>query len=363
MTSTSRFNGPVGPLRHRCPLCPFGPPRGTQLQRSFCRCQAMRYCSREHAFEHWPQHDPFCHECDKEYRTRWGWLTGDDLSAYWRSFRGWLAQRMLFIGTLDSVSEALDQMIRHPMDDRWIRTALAVTMLRMDRDQECYDFIWYWATCDPDRTQDIVTLHQSAFNNYGANVFENPCSFPSEHTVLSDRVALLLLKLKILVDVRNLKLARQALAQSRLPPELRDQIELELVRSPLSAKLQRDLTVSLAEVEAKLETHARQLIEAIHKSNETFLFNLLNSQHALSVYMIKDFSPGGWDESAHVVQYSHAAWWQTEGALDLLEYLAGGLGVACAECSVENEIWTRAADREGEGLLRSGEPFRWGTEV
>ncbi|KAI3319061.1 hypothetical protein HD806DRAFT_509922 [Xylariaceae sp. AK1471] len=353
--SASIYKGPVGSLRHRCPLCPAA---GSQLLQC-AGCRAFRYCSHEHQVAHRPQHKSACTKIKKAraklveedhgvrnatpdfmtpanaFETHvgsfWSILNTRD---YMRA-RFALSKQLLLLGTLDGVHEGLEHM-RDMLrlcrgDNMGLRSMVPAIMLRLDLDQECYDFIKWWATCDPDGTYDWGDMTLPYLNIRGADVLEDLGSLISRRPELNYVVALLLLKLKLLVDIRYLKITRKILAQ-RLPFELRDQIERNVIRSPLSAKLQKEPHESLIKVEGKLLNHIRQLGAALIETNGHFMFHLFEPDEALAAQP-NAYSPGSWEDMALAMQNSYATWWETEGVLGLLNDAR-----ACAARDSEDEI-------------------------
>ncbi|KAL7951492.1 hypothetical protein V8C42DRAFT_304228 [Trichoderma barbatum] len=65
---------------------------------------------------------------------------------------------LLPLGTLGSVHEAFEHMrdmLRLCCSDNLeLRDIVLAVMLRLDLDQECYDFVKWWATCGPDGDYD-----------------------------------------------------------------------------------------------------------------------------------------------------------------------------------------------------------------
>ncbi|KAF3057650.1 hypothetical protein CFAM422_012255 [Trichoderma lentiforme] len=341
--SVSDYKGIVGPLRHRCSHCQAA---GPNLLR--CNgCLAVRYCSCEHQAAHWPKHKSACSKIKKaraklaqeDHAVRnatedfmtpanafeshaghfWGMINTRD---YMRA-RMALALKLLRQGTLGSVSEAYEHMrdmLRlNRSDNMGIRDMVPALMLRLDLDQECYDFVKWWATCDPDGRYDWGDMDLPHLNIHGADVFEEPKFLLVKYNPdLNSLVALLLLNLKLLVDIHNLKITRKILSRTRLPTKLRDKIELAVVRSPLSTKLQKEAPGSLLQTESTLINHIRQLGVALATSDRQFMFNLFDPDEALC-RRPEAYSRGSWEEMAFAIQNSYAAWWEMEGVLDLLK--------------------------------------------
>ncbi|KAM6520315.1 hypothetical protein FSOLCH5_005107 [Fusarium solani] len=351
----STFKGPVGPLRHRCPQCTA---TGPQLLRCGA-CRAVRYCSREHQAAHRPQHKSACNKIKKAraklleedglvrnatedfmtpanaFETHvgrfWGLLSTRD---YMRA-RFALADRLCSLGTLDGVQEALqhmqDMLRLCRSDNMGLRDMVPALMLRLDLDQECYDFVKWWATCDPDGRYDWGDMSLPHLNIHGADVLEN-VDFFGKYPALCHIVAILLLKLKLLVDIRNLKMTRKILASRHLPHDLWQAIELSVIRSPLSLKLQKESPESLLKTERKLLDQTRQLGAAVVEANHSFMFSLFDPDEALCAEPAP-YSMGSWEEMALAMQRSYASWWEMEGVLDLLNDAR-----ACAARDSEDEI-------------------------
>ncbi|KAJ2999004.1 hypothetical protein NUW58_g150 [Xylaria curta] len=261
----------------------------------------------------------------------WGLLNTRD---YMRARFG-LARQLFLLGTLDGVSEGLDHlqdMLRLCRSDNMgVRDIVPAIMLRLDLDQECYDFIKWWATY-PDGNYDWGDPTLPFLNIHGADVLENPDFLLGEFSSLNFVVALLVLKLKLLIDIRNLKIARKIFAQHYLPVELRDQIEQNVIRSPLSAKLQKESHISLVKTEIKILSHVRQIGTNLAEISHHFMFCLFEPEEAL-LHAPSAYTRGSWEEMALAMQNSYATWWETEGVFDLLNDAR-----ACAARDSESEI-------------------------
>ena len=364
------YSSPVGPLYHRCPLCPSRSGPASQLLRCGA-CRAIRYCSREHQTAHRSEHKYICNEIKKvraklskeEYAIRnatpdiltpanafetevghfWGIVSTRD----YMQARCMLAKYLCSIDTLDGVCECLEHlqdMLRLcRKDNMGNRQIIPTIMLRLDLDQECYDFMKWWATCDPHGTYDWADTSLPYLDLHGFDVLENPGWILGKLPVLEHLDALLLLKLKLLVDIRNIKITRRLLANRKyLPLELREQIEREVVRSPLSLNLQREPHESLLKSERNLLSHVRRLGAAIMKINSHFMSILFDPDEALNGEF-QLYSPGSWEEAALAMQSSYATWWETEGILDLLDDAR-----ACSIQDSGNEVDDWMANEEAQ---------------
>ena len=355
--SPSTFKGPLGPLRRRCSQC-------LVTDRPLLRCSACNvvyYCSRDHQVAHRPQHQSSCTQirkaraklAEEDYLLRHA--TKDlftpanafetDVGNFWcilgtrdymRARFALVRMHLIPVNTFDAIHEALghmqDMLRLSRSDNLGVRDMVPGLMLRLDLDQECYDFVKWWVTCDPDSHRNSGDMTLAHLNIHGADVLEDPGFLLGNFTELEYRVAILILKLKLLVDIRNLKITRKILARRRLPVKLWAPIELAVVRSPLSIELQKSSLKSIIEIETKLMTHARQLGAAVVEANENFIFHLFDPDEALSATP-ESYSAGSWEEMALTMQHSYPTWWETEGVLDLLNDAR-----ACAARESEEEI-------------------------
>jgi hypothetical protein len=372
----SVHKGPVGPLRHRCHQC-----QATGLKLLRCGgCRAVRYCSREHQVTHRPQHKSTCSKIKKaraklaeeEHRLRtdppefeaFANIFETQVGHFWSiaSTRNYMRARFALagsnlnlVGTLDGVHEALEHlqdMLRLSRGDNMsVRSLIPALMLRLDLDQECYDFVKWWQTRGQDSDYDWDDMTLPYLNLRGADVLEEP-NFFGTFMALNHVVAILMLKLKLLVDIRCIKITRKVTSPPRLPFELGQLIEPHVIRSPLSANFLNKSPEVLSEIETKLVSQARQLGATLTKINKNFIFNLFGPEEALSA-LPNAYSPGSWEEMALAIHYSYAAWWETEGVLDIL-YDAR----RCAARDSEDEIgdmMESSTFRDGGGSNRTAE--------
>lgn len=160
------YKGPVGPLQHRCPLCKA---TGPELLKC-AGCHAARYCSREHQVADRSRHKRLCktikearaetareehlvrNATEDNYTPANAFETAVGLFWGYKNTRDYMIARMrlaesslLRSGSLDGVQEALDHMLDIirlcRKDNVGLRNYVPAAMLRLDRDQDCYDFV------------------------------------------------------------------------------------------------------------------------------------------------------------------------------------------------------------------------------
>lgn len=337
----TEFKGPRGPLKLRCGLC-----LEPKLRLSRCTgCQVVRYCSREHQVQHRQEHKSICKKIkncrtklDKEdhairnatpdfmtpanaFDTHVGRFWGVFSTRDYMRARFDLADTVRRLGTLDGVVEALDHM-RDMLrlcrgDNLGLRDLIPPMMLQLDRDSECYDFIKWYETEGRRSDYDWGNMDLPFLNVKGADVLEDVEYLDRKYGSVQHVSAVLLLKLKLLIDIVNIKLARKVIAR-RLPPELWGQIELHVIRSPISHQWAGKAYQGVTSVQQKLELHVKLLARSIRNMNQHFVYILLDADEHLSTRPAH-YSPGSFEEMQLLLQYSYAAWWQHEGVVELLQ--------------------------------------------
>ena len=256
--------------------------------------------------------------------------------------RFFLADTLRRTGAIEGVQEALDHlndMMRLCRSDNLgVRQLIPALMLQLDQDQECYDFVKWYQTEGQRGDYDWGNMDLPFLNVRNANVFE-PTKYMSQKYGPDAHhcTALILLKLKILVDVLNIRLTRKAL-NGKLPVELWQEVELAVIRSPLSVELTKKKSLELVATEALLVRQLRYLGSYLRESNDHIITGLLNPDEWLTD-IPEAMSPGSPEEMQILLQHSFAAWWETTGALELLR--------------AATKIAGKDSESEIEGMMRS----------
>jgi hypothetical protein len=268
---------------------------------------------------------------------------------YMRARFALACENLLPVATLDAVQESLEHLQNmlklNRSDNMGLRDIVPGLLLRLDRDQECLDFVKWWATCDPDGRYDWGDMTLPHLNLHGTDVLEGPNYLLKEFPALNHLAVTLILKLKVLVDIRNIKIVRKILSQRHLPSELWRDIESDAIRSPLSVRFLSQTSEHLSEAEVTLLRQSCQLGAAVVDANASYIYYLFDPDEALSA-LPELYTAGSWEEMALAMKHTFAAWWEMQGVLELLNDAR-----ACAARDSEDEI----ADMMGGDTFRSGQ--------
>ncbi|KAJ9605982.1 hypothetical protein H2200_009831 [Cladophialophora chaetospira] len=293
----STFKGTRGRLHHRCGLCHK---TGTKLSKC-AGCQTIRYFV---GTIRWSIDQNTTNAFETGVGHFWGIFS---TRSYMRA-RFDLADALRRLGTLDGVTEALDHlrdMVRLCRSDNLgLRDLVPPVMLQLDQDQECYDFIKWWRTEAQRNDYDFGDMDLPYLNVKDANVLEDVRYLIGNLGHVQHISTVMLLKLKLLVDIINIKVTRALLA-GRLPPELWKRTELQVFVA-LSVFAQKTL-----------QDHIKLLARALQDSNEHFLHLIEDADDHLSE-IPEHYSNGSFEEILLLLQHSYPAWWQHEGVLELV---------------------------------------------
>lgn len=333
--------GRRGKLRHRCAHC-----LSTSGTLSVCtNCNSVRYCSSDHQVTHRPQHKEPCERIRKAREKltedeRWlrnlprSTLAPDNVfengvGHFWRILptRNYMRARLdLFhrlkrLGTLDSIMEAVthawDMLRLSRTDAIGIRQILPGLLLQLDRDQQCYDFVKWWFVESQDES--YIEDAPRYLTTRNADTFEDVDIFNTKFPDFDQLIAVLLLKLKVLADVRALKQSRKRLLATPLPNEIGDQVQVHMVRSALSQGFANLGVSELQEVENRLILQCQKLGGWTCTLNFHFWRGFFEAEDHATGDDLPDYtSDGDWTETSTAYYNIYPAFWQTDGVLELL---------------------------------------------
>lgn len=357
-------------LVYRCALC-----QTTQGDLLRCGgCRLVKYCSRDHQVQDRTKHKSVCKKISSlrkkqqreddlvrhatpDFMTPANAFETDvvhfcDVSHFWSLVhtRDYMHMRARFgvadhaveLGTLDGVEEGLSHLqdmishLQHMMqlgrsDNMGLWNKVPLLMLRLGKDQQCYDFIkWYCTTGDEQYDWGDVSF--SFLDLKDADVLEEPTHLIKAYNALQFQAAVLILKVKLLLDISHLIVTKKVL-KGRLPVELWNQIEKDAIQSPLSSCFVGKPYLDLVRSERRLMLQCRKLGAAINETNGHFVYELLEANEQTLTYKPDHYSPGSYEEAAMALQDSYPAWCETMGALEFMHDAR-----ACAAKDSEPEV-------------------------
>ncbi|EGG03593.1 uncharacterized protein MELLADRAFT_117274 [Melampsora larici-populina 98AG31] len=331
-------------LNPRCARCP-----SNQDLKSCTGCKVQQYCSETHQREDWTNHKKDCksikksrmrlEEAIQEHPNDPSFNTAPlSLRSTYITYRSNLIDSLMKIHTKDSVSEALEHgMIivksstgiigLDPVETIETRDLVPFLMIRLEQDQEAYDYVRGRINMQVDPSSPFSRLfaHQSMGPKVSTyDVFESVdqlCSMP----LISSLVAGVLLKVKFLIDLTNLKLIQDL--NQKIPQEIIDRIKFTSLKSQLIFQKKKLILKDNWDLEIKLMIkHIKQLKKEIDLINPKFFVEFFDIKKGES---IQDWLPPhkcrcgpnqDIDEQMQLVfRYSCDAWKGVEGAVEVMK--------------------------------------------
>ncbi|KAI0860277.1 hypothetical protein F4860DRAFT_504132 [Xylaria cubensis] len=360
-----------------CPVC--YPNRRPQTQLLLCGgCKVVQYCSADHQKKHRPKHKAACNSIiksreeleEEEAALRahpgdillpsnifengvgrfWG-LTGT--RDYMRA-RCAAADALLQVDTIKAVEKALahfqDMLRLCRSDNLSIRDVVPGLLLRLGREQECYDFLKWWAVVD--YNNDWSALSLPYLNICGADAFEAVGAFAS-HLSLSQLVILALLKLRLYLDIEAYD-SECTDFQSWLswPPSPTD--FMRPIGEIVKKKVRTITSSDVSEISESLKDQYQALFKMVHKENPHIWEALVETSED-TASLPSTYSHGSVEEAIVGVYQCKKAWEESWDAIIMIESEIGNStevyhGPAAASDSVNTgEVAVTSERRRGSG--------------
>jgi ribonuclease HI len=213
------------------------------------------------------------------------------------------------VKTVAAVEKALEHftdMLRLCRSDNLgVRDFIPPLLLQLGREQECYDFLKWWVTVDPN--YDWGNTGLPYLNIKDANVFE-PLDW--SQASFGHLVALTLLKLRLLLDFQAYETEFGFDCNGFEP----DRPVGQLVKSKIWTFTEDKISTTIE----TLEDQYRQLCQAVNDANPYFWDALLDEAGEASV-IPESYSVGSLEEAQFALQWCRQAWHETEDALVMIE--------------------------------------------
>ena len=240
----------------------------------------------------------------------------------------------LNLKTFDAVKAALE----HSMellrlcrrDNMGVRYMVPHMMLRLSRDQDCYDFVKWWVQiCEPGETHDWDDLTLPYLDEKNADVYESVdylCvnEFPEFASFfLSHLIAVTLLKVRLLISLNSYKASalihkirldpEHTNGEEQLPTKIVNQVRAEVLGGVMIENLKGREPAGMIE---DLNVQILQLYETVHNTNKHFWPALLKPGSHLKARPLVH-THGGMEDMQINLRHSYDAWAETPGAIAL----------------------------------------------
>lgn len=210
-----------------------------------------------------------------------------------------------------------------------IELTIPYLYIRLGQDQKCYDFIKWYATTVRDKEDDRADVTKPFPNLSAGDVLEPVEDIwrNLDRHDLARSVALLLIKVRVLLDLQHFQTAASEFS-GKFPQELLSIIRGQLVGPILAVRpeLLRQSRDGIAEQIKAMKDQVQCLYKDIDKYNQRFWPSMLDNPKA--AFEGRAFvKPGcSQSESNFIILHSYYAWQETPGALDMMAMLRNTMG-------------------------------------
>lgn len=309
------------------------------------RCKVVHYCNQQDQAAHRPAHKSACNAIarqrdivqgeEEKLRSHPGDMFVPPnpfetaVGRFWgiTETRGYMRARFALVESLQRVKtvESTQAQLDHLMDmlrlcrgdNMGVRSLVPALMLRLDKDQECYDFVKWYNTTGEESDYDWGNMDLPYLDVRDADVFEGVRYLCSKYGDLSMMVGVTLLKIKLLLDFKALQ--NSAVIGQKVPREILDRIRAYIPRSPIIAGdkgiIEHEDHTSIIN---KLTVQIHALYKAVEANNEHFWPSLLQPGRHLTARP-QTYSPGSIEHMQLVLQYSYDSWVEVPGAIKVIE--------------------------------------------
>ncbi|KAL5350917.1 hypothetical protein ACLOAV_004490 [Pseudogymnoascus australis] len=328
-------------LSSNCSVC------GTKANVSKCAaCKVTFYCGRGHQVSDRPEHKGACNAVKRAlvglenqeaklratpgdfmtppgatiFEEHAGHFWGINQTRPYMQARYALVEALLKIKTYAAVEAALNHLLDMLRlcrgDNMGVRDVVPALFLRLGRDQECYDFVKWWATTGERGNYDWGDMDEPYLDLKDENPFEAPGLFTQKFA--AHGISVTLLKIRILFDCRALKSA--AVIGEKVPQEVLDNIYNQMVGTIVAQRQDIMDGKDLDPLIEDLQTQVSDMYHAVNNSNKYFWSALLRPGANLTARP-GAYSKGSEAEMQLMLQYSYNSWAETPGAINYIRAL------------------------------------------
>ncbi|CAG8898268.1 unnamed protein product [Penicillium egyptiacum] len=311
-------------------------------------CKVLSYCGRDHQVADRPAHKSACsairrarvkmEEEEQILRNHPGdfMMPADPFTNsagnFWSVLgtRDYMRARFALVEAMTQVDNAqsvkaqldhfMDMLRLCRSDNMGVRDLVPGLMLRLNKDQECYDFIKWWEVVSDNPRYDWGNTDLPYLDIKNADIFEPVERFCGQFPDLSHLSCLCLLKIKLLLEVMRLGQSTASLGPV-VPREILDLIQSSIPQIP-AVCVSHDIMSGDSDVREtmvdKLKAQIDAVFNAVEEANEHFWPSLIDPDLDLTE-IPESYSAGTVEEMILVLRYNYDAWTETPGAIDFIK--------------------------------------------
>ncbi|TMW67640.1 hypothetical protein Poli38472_011260 [Pythium oligandrum] len=223
-------------------------------------------------------------------------------------------ETMMALGTPTSLTEALkeglDCLRLCRADNLGVREHVSAIYVRLGRLQEGYDFIKWWATCDPDGRYDWGDMSLPYLTIKNADMTESVSCFERAYS-LPHFGALTFIKFYAAQSLSDLIGAETA--SEKLPGGLESAVSTFLPFSEAASK-----SKSTQKLREKVSAQAKKAFGMAHKHNKHYWKAMLHPDEFMNQPPPQYISQGSMVEARSAFEHIFPAWHATPGGLDFI---------------------------------------------
>ena len=229
---------------------------------------------------------------------------------------------ILKVNTWDAVKIAHDHFLDFfrlcHSDSIGIRNKPPALIIRLGRDQECYDFIKRWQLIGDDEDYDGLDTSLSYLDLKDANILEPVNYLCTRFVQLGLVVAATLIKIRLLLKTKQALQSAATLRECRLlPAELVNNIQDLLMDSILGGRWAGMDATRRSRIVNTLSSQVDKLYFVVKKANAYFWPALLCPEDHLEACP-GSFGKGSVEEMQITLQHAIHAWKESPGAFDII---------------------------------------------
>lgn len=230
-------------------------------------------------------------------------------------------ESLMEIDKLDAAQSALsyltDMLRLCRSDNLGVRYEIPALMLRLGKDQDCYDFVLWWRKTGQEEHYDWGDMSLPYLDKKNENIFGSSdiAHFTGEWITLSHTVAVSLIKIRLMLDL--IALQKSSEIAEKLPTELFNNVRFHMVGSVIAERDSVMSSLDQTRLILDLMDQISTLFSSVKANNKHFWPALVDHRSHLTSKPAYH-SSGTIEEAQLVLQYSYKAWYETPGAVDLI---------------------------------------------